>query len=514
MTTTNTEFGLKVTALNYYCNIKNSPKPAFYQAEINDEFYCKLVMPFGRIFRTRSPSLKIAKSDVVTKAWQTLVIEGEMTHVYEDIHSSRLTTLDNGSAVSKVELDVIEQWKLGLEYLDLETLRSALSPVQMYPRTSLWEVIGRTFYKFYITTYVFANHQSDTAGMLSKRTGQESRIQNISQLLISSPIFKYIDISIRNNVCAVARRMISAAIISGGVNNAIRVIGFLGMKKDSGTITVEGLYVQYQLHRPVEERFPYMMSHIKISQSYGSVALRAESAHRILGYKFIDLNLFVNSTENSGIEFKRLEFLGDAVLEFLVADHFTSFRSRSSISFVLSNNVLGTLFVSLGLDSVVDPTLELRAAIKEAKCLIESRTKLKYISVKKVLGNAMEGIIGGIFLDSGFNLEIVREVLSRTLFPFVKQLRAVEITPGMSKDFPITLSGVDNKDRGDDLAGKRTASMLSFVEDGNFRCISRNNHSGITSTPELVNINSKRDPESCVLARCYLGGYVIDLGRL
>ncbi|KAF9433353.1 Dicer-like protein 1, partial [Entomortierella beljakovae] len=385
-------------AVRRYCKAMGPQLPIYTTIKIADGYVCELALPPNRIFRVRASSIISAAEEAATIACQTLVMEKEMTNVYKPTPRSSLRGLKGIITIGDLTLGDTEQWSLGLEYIDLENLHIALSPSLMYPTTLGWERLGSAFLKY---------------TRLEKHLSIESKEG-------------------RNVLTTAVKRIIAASIIDGGVASAIRTVGLLGMEKDNGTLTLKGLYVQYLLHRPVDIRFPHIMSHTKEPQQpTASTIERARLAHQLLGYNFVDLEVFSNSTSCSGIEFQRLELLGDAVLEILVAEFYFTGISTKEKGLVLSNKLLGSLFVSLGLDNVVVVTLDFEGAIMEAKAEIASGKELESIRVSKSLGDAMEAIIGGIFLDSGFSLVPIREVLNRTLFPYVSKV-------GSTNDITVT----------------------------------------------------------------------------
>ncbi|KAF9432223.1 hypothetical protein BGZ76_011093 [Entomortierella beljakovae] len=361
-----------------------------------------------------------------------------------------------------MNLGEIEQSNLGLQHINLNNLRIALLPGPKNRKSLVWESLGHAFLKFYLATHFFSKNQYDSEGRLTKRIQSESNNKRISELILSSCIREYIGAG-HSSSCSVAKRIVAAAVLSGGVTSALKTVEWLGMVKERSVTTLGGLYTQYQHHRPARTIFSFSMSNISQSQS-ANILHRAQLAQNILGYKFVDLEIFKNSTDNSTNEFQRLELLGDAVLEYLVADHYRSVGSLQEFNtkktLVLTNNVLGSLFVSLGLEFTVQvAATDLNTAIEDARYKIAMNSRLDSIRVKKTLGDAMEAIVGGIFVDSGFDLNTVKEVLNRTLFPFANRSYVIKVIAGMSEDFPINLVEIR-----DSREGTSINNPISLVE--------------------------------------------------
>lgn len=137
-----------------------------------------------------------------------------------------------------------------------------------------------------------------------------------------------------------------------------------------------------------------------------------DSAERVIGYRFVDSDLLAAAlthpsyaAEHGGAQsYDRLEFLGDAVLGFIVADEmFCAFpdepegdltRRKHS---VVSGAALAPAAVALGIG-------ELLRLGRGADAAGERRRP-------SVLENALEALVGAIYLDGG--LDAAREFVTR-----------------------------------------------------------------------------------------------------
>lgn len=149
-----------------------------------------------------------------------------------------------------------------------------------------------------------------------------------------------------------------------------------------------------------------------------------------LGFQFTNLDLltqafihrsYLNEIKLNMQSNERLEFLGDAILSFVVSDHL--YRNRTA-------------------DSEGDLT-NLRAYIVKTKSLAQAAGKLHlgdYLRLSKgedasggrvnpqLLANTYEALLGAVFLDGG--LDSVTKVIENTLLPLFEK----EIKTGPPKD--------------------------------------------------------------------------------
>ncbi|XP_059487782.1 endoribonuclease Dicer-like [Neocloeon triangulifer] len=164
---------------------------------------------------------------------------------------------------------------------------------------------------------------------------------------------------------------------------------------------------------------------------------RVSSIEQVLGYKFKDRALLLQALTHSSCMSnritecnQRLEFLGDAVLDFLITCYIYEHCGNLSPgavtdlrSALVNNVVFGSLAVRYGLHTyllhnspslfqVIDAFVEYQQnnnhaiseeyllALNEDSCL----STATYIEVPKALGDVWESIVGAVFLDSGKDL--------------------------------------------------------------------------------------------------------------
>lgn len=113
---------------------------------------------------------------------------------------------------------------------------------------------------------------------------------------------------------------------------------------------------------------------------------------------------------------ERLEFLGDAVLELVVTENLflalpnndegelTLYRSA-----LVNYKILGTIASNLGLDE----------AIKMSKG--EAKESLKSRGRETILANAIEAVLGAIYLDKGY--DVSKKFVERFVMPHLKEIQ-------------------------------------------------------------------------------------------
>ncbi len=118
-----------------------------------------------------------------------------------------------------------------------------------------------------------------------------------------------------------------------------------------------------------------------------------ERLQESLGYRFRDLDLLrlalVHPSADPRVNFQRLEFLGDSVLGLVISDYLFRYLSRAHEgvltrlkSYLVSRKVLRRVAEALDLAQYVVMRSEATSA--------------------KVLADAMEAIVGAVYLDGGF----------------------------------------------------------------------------------------------------------------
>ncbi|KAF9359998.1 Dicer-like protein 2 [Mortierella sp. AD094] len=372
-------------------------------------------------------------SSVARHACKFLIQAGEMDHSLDIARA--IPQRQVCSAFGHSGITPTRQQELGLISINLSVLCKVMSTNR---KPGSLTALGEAFLKFFFAAYFYARHQYDLEGPLTQRIHNETCVSTIASYVISSDLVS----NVRSNLNSysediagdVFRGVIGAAVSCSGPDNTIKVARSLGMVADTAVATIKDIKTIHDIDRPAYFALP-----VNVFQVAGTTdAKTARTTHeveRITGYLFQDPELLMQAithdVASTNSTTQRLELLGDAVLEFLVEDHYYQKRPETPIgnfrtfkSMILSNDALGSLFASLGLDEVLTAGIKGNAKWKkDAADVVHLRrtgvtdwTKLK---LGKTLGDAMEALVGAIFVDAGFDLAPVQDILSSILYPFV-----------------------------------------------------------------------------------------------
>ncbi|KAI8053785.1 hypothetical protein BDF22DRAFT_742760 [Syncephalis plumigaleata] len=176
--------------------------------------------------------------------------------------------------------------------------------------------------------------------------------------------------------------------------------------------------------------------------------VNVKAVESILGYTFKHSAYLVEAFTHGSAQapitkcYQRLEYLGDAVLDYLVVDlyyHRYPELDPGGISEIkdatVSNEFLSTICVLLKLHHYLDHFSDpLARDIDEFTArLTERRAKLKDkgeywrgLKSPKVMGDLVESSLGAIYLDSGFDLDVTRKAFNRLIRPLIDD----RIAPG------------------------------------------------------------------------------------
>jgi endoribonuclease Dicer len=176
--------------------------------------------------------------------------------------------------------------------------------------------------------------------------------------------------------------------------------------------------------------------------------MNIKAIEAILGYTFKHPAYLVEAFTHGSAQapmtrcYQRLEYLGDAVLDYLVVDlyyHRYPELDPGGISEIkdatVSNEFLGAICVLLGLHQHLDHFSDslARDMNNYIDQLTKRRTDLKDkgeywrgIKTPKIMGDLVESSLGAIYLDSGFDINEARKVFNRLLRPSIDD----RIAPG------------------------------------------------------------------------------------
>nr|XP_023016629.1 endoribonuclease Dcr-1 [Leptinotarsa decemlineata] len=177
-----------------------------------------------------------------------------------------------------------------------------------------------------------------------------------------------------------------------------------------------------------------------------------EKFERHIGYQFKDRSYLLQSLTHASYFpnqltdcYQRLEFLGDAVLDYLITRHLYEdprMHSPGALTDLRSALVNNTIFASLavrnnfhkyfrhlspGLNEVVERFIRLQEEgghplVEELYLVVEAECEeVEDVEVPKALGDIFESVAGAIFLDSGMSLDAVWKVYHRMMKAEIEQ---------------------------------------------------------------------------------------------
>lgn len=259
------------------------------------------------------------------------------------------------------------------------------------------------------------------------------RAQNAMQLYVHSQAVP--DKSVADCVEA----LIGTYLLSGGLIGAIKVVEWMKI------IPPQDDFAEY-LHL----RVPTAITDKKATEQDIDFLLSycRDDVEKILNYKFNDPSFLLEALSHPSYirnrltrSYERMEFLGDAILDFLITSHIFEHCGElkpgemTDLRSALVNNVtFASYVVKLGLHkflcSELNPTLDtaimtfVEHQIQRDHEIVEDVLYMmdeeecslaEYIEVPKVLSDIFEALVGAIYLDCGGDLQVVWSVVYRIM---------------------------------------------------------------------------------------------------
>ncbi|CAN8252441.1 unnamed protein product [Cochlearia groenlandica] len=356
----------------------------------------------------------------------------------------------------------------------------ALTTEKCLERLSLerLEVLGDAFLKFVVSRHLFLHHDKLDEGQLTRRRSNVVNNSNLFRLAIRRNLQVYIrdqafdpmqffafghpcrvtcdEVAMkeihsldkdpgnlesntgeircskrhhwlrRKTIADVVEALVGAFLVDSGFKGAMEFLRWIGINVD-----FESLQVKYACG--ASRRY------MPLTTVFNLTALE-----NVLGYKFLHKGLllqgFIHPSYNrhGGGCYQRLEFLGDAVLDYLMTSYFftvfpelkpgqlTDLRALS-----VNNKALANVAVSFSLERFLfcESNYLLEAIKDYTKFLTASPLKSEPSEgpkCPKVLGDLIESCLGALFLDSGFNLNHVWSMMLRPVKELVSSLDPVK----------------------------------------------------------------------------------------
>lgn len=239
--------------------------------------------------------------------------------------------------------------------------------------------------------------------------------------------------------------LIGAYLIECGPRGALLFMAWLGIKVLPQM--PDGSYGELELpHSP-------LLRHVSDPEAELEYLLSGyDQFENSIGYHFRDKSYLLQALTHASYSpnmltdcYQRLEFLGDAVLDYLITRHLyedSRMHSPGALTDLRSALVNNTIFASLavrngfhryfkhlspGLHEVVERFIRLQeesghALVEELYLLAEHECEeVEDVEVPKALGDVFESVAGAIFLDSGMSLDAVWNVYYRMMRQEIEQ---------------------------------------------------------------------------------------------
>lgn len=253
--------------------------------------------------------------------------------------------------------------------------------------------------------------------------------------------------------------LIGAYLIECGPKGALLFMAWLGirvlpMRKDpkSAVTNTEPPQFQYMYDDWTIPRSPLLHFSPSVDESLNRLLDGYDKFEQAIGYQFRDRSYLLQAMTHASFSpnrltdcYQRLEFLGDAVLDYLITRHLYEDPRQHSPgaltdlrSALVNNSIFASLAVrhgfhkyfrhlSPGLNDVIDRFVRIQN--ENGHCISEEFYLLSEdecdeaedVEVPKALGDVFESVAGAIFLDSFMSLDCVWKVYSTMMKPEIEQ---------------------------------------------------------------------------------------------
>lgn len=226
-----------------------------------------------------------------------------------------------------------------------------------------------------------------------------------------------------------------------------------------------GLHTAIKMQIPFDEIQTWSDFNPTFEESRRKVPPRAETTalrslnipklEEVVGRKFNKPLLLVEALTHASLPnstapcYQRLEFLGDAILDFLVIRYLFSKYPDGDPGLItdlkdscVNNHILGIICLEVGLDKhIIHYSGKLVNAVKffhdEVQEVKEAGNAIgEYwvdFNVPKVLSDVVESMLGATFVDAGFRLEACEELFAKWFLPILDN----HVTPELIKFHPL-----------------------------------------------------------------------------
>ncbi|KAF9366919.1 Dicer-like protein 1 [Mortierella sp. NVP85] len=370
-------------------------------------------------------------------------------------------------------LDFLSEHKLTEIHIPLMLEAITTSEVAHAMNYQRLELLGDTFLKFLKTLYLYVRYPSLDEGQLTLRRAAQvsnkrlygcARRLGMDRFIIkhhmvnphffAPPEEEQWQISLKN-MADLMESTLGAAYLSGGLDLGLKAAGvLLGPLENIACWNDFAVLYSTQAAANPRHQVPFTPA-----PGLGNLS----NVEQTIGYKFNDRRLLAEAlTHATSIKpetpcYQRLEFLGDAVLDMLVARYWVERYPVSGPGQIhavkaasINNQILGVICIGLGLHQhILHMSSELSTDIKRAVETLQDAMEdaketpagepqgefWEEFNYPKVLGDILESVIGAIYVDSGFGFEALERVFDRCIKPVLRKYISMEAL----KEHPVTV---------------------------------------------------------------------------
>jgi dsRNA-specific ribonuclease len=343
---------------------------------------------------------------------------------------ARVTALTSGSEFA-AKVDAFKEGKTDILVtsgitLDGPTMNHCAKVVQ-FDVAQLWDVadlahyymvircnhplaglLGRQFLKFMINTDVFVVNLRSTPGNLTSKSGNIYASKKYSEQEKTS---------------------FGMAYLTSGPVDALKSL-----------ISTNG-------------QIPTVESWVNFANNYKATAINQQpssfaasspvvtTVQATIGYSFSNAQVLIDALSLGTPACERLEFIGDAALDLVAMLYWTDEYStapwnkvKQVASASVCNHFLGMVFIELGLHQWVKCSPEFRSNIAQVvashNAMLATNPTWDFwmeIDYPKELADIMEAILGGVYIDSEFDVAAVASAFKKTLLPAIHKHLPINI---------------------------------------------------------------------------------------
>ena len=292
------------------------------------------------------------------------------------------------------------------------------------------EILGDSFLKFASTVYLMSSKPTYTVGKYTRARSKIISNENLSTLCIDlglSGMLEFRKFSIEEwrppivnagyHALSICRKKLADFL------EALIGAYYHSMGLDEAWVILEAFGIIYAPKKSIE-----IVADVNLFLSEDDI----RKLENTLGYEFKDKNILAACFSDSESNFEKLEFLGDAILDFCMLEYFynkypelqpgdlATLKSSS-----VNNEFLGFACVQLGIHEYLPP-------------IFKDNDLVRYVSERgdmyerdheapKVLADILEAIFGAIFIDSEEGFQLTCSKVLNLLGPLIDEYSTPDV---------------------------------------------------------------------------------------